>query len=358
MSRWRYLLRRILLSIPVIVFGLTITFIIIRMGPIDPVSAILGQDAGPGQRVQIEQRLGLDRPLWEQYFEFMSNMLLPWSFDLGQSWVVQPNTDVTTLLRSYAPRTLWLGFWSVLIPLFIGIPLGFYAGLNSNTWGDYVASFGGIIWRAMPNFWLAIMFLAFLRQTEQFLFGLDWHTFIVEIDSLVGPPPLDFFAVTDWATVGVVSIPIGIYFSFETFLASVKQVLPAAIVLGSASMGNELRIGRTAVLETINSNYVETAKAKGLRDRVIVWKHVFRNALIPLVPIITNEAFILLGGSVIVEYIFGINGIGYLFFQAATQGDLPLVGSLMFVFIIIIVSINILQDVLYTILDPRVGYQG
>ncbi|WP_254766329.1 ABC transporter permease [Salinilacihabitans rarus] len=354
MSRWRYLLRRLLLAIPVVLIGITITFIIVRMGPIDPVAAILGEQSGPAQRVQIERRLGLHRPLWEQYLDFVVSLL---TFDLGQSWVIQPGRDVYSLLGTYAPRTLWLGFWAVTIPIFVGIPLGFYAGLNPNTWGDYLASFGGIIWRAMPNFWLAIMLLAVLRQSEKFFFGIDWYTIGPDISSIVGQPPLDFIGITGWATIGVLSIPTGLHFSATTLAASIKQIAPAAIVLGSALMGNELRISRTAVLETINSNYVETAKAKGVSNRVIVWKHVFRNALVPLVPIITNEAFVLIGGSVIVEVIFGINGIGYLFFQAAIQGDLPMVGSLMFVFILLIVSINILQDILYTILDPRVGYE-
>ncbi|WP_207586509.1 ABC transporter permease subunit [Halomontanus rarus] len=354
MSRWRYFLRRLLLAIPVVFLAMTMTFIIIRMGPIDPVSAIIGPEGGAAQRSQIESRLGLNDPLWEQYTSFMWNLI---TFNLGQSWVIQPGRGVYSLLGTYAPRTLWLGFWSVLIALFVGIPLGFYAGLNPNTTGDYFASFGGIVWRSMPNFWLAVMMLAVLRQSERFFFGLDWHTFGVEIGSLVGQPPLDFFGVTGWTTIGLLSIPSGFYFSGTTLAASIKQVLPAAIVLGSASMGSEMRIGRTAVLETINSNYVETAKAKGLSNRIIVWKHVFRNALIPLVPIITNEAFVLIGGSVIVEVVFSINGLGYLFFQAAVQGDLPLVGSLMFIFVLLIVGMNIFQDFLYTILDPRVGYE-
>ncbi|ELY94688.1 binding-protein-dependent transport system inner membrane protein [Natrialba chahannaoensis JCM 10990] len=353
MSRWRYFFRRLLLSVPVVLFGLTITFVIVRMGPIDPVAAIVGPEGGGASRGRIEERLGLNEPLWQQYIDFMVDML---TFNLGQSWVIQPGRSVESLLMTYAPRTLWLGFWSVLIAICIGVPLGFYAGLNPNTKSDYLASFGGIVWRAMPNFWLAIIILAVLRQSERFFFGLNWQSLGVD-SALIGQPPLDFIAFTDWVTIGMISIPVGLYFSFETLIASIKQVMPAAIVLGSAAMGNEMRIGRTAVLETINSNYVETAKAKGLRDRVIVWKHVFRNAMVPLVPIITNEAFILIGGSVIVEVIFGINGIGYLFFQAATEGDLPLVGSLMFVFIILIVSINILQDFLYTVLDPRVGYE-
>ncbi|ELY92574.1 ABC transporter permease [Natrialba taiwanensis] len=354
MSRWRYFFRRLLLSIPVVFVGLTITFVLVRMGPVDPVAAIIGPEGGAANRVRIEQRLGLNEPLWRQYIDYIVGML---TLNLGQSWVIQPSTSVGELLTTYAPRTLWLGFWSILIAIFVGVPLGFYAGLNPNTGGDYLASFGGIVWRAMPNFWLAIIFLAVLRQSEKFFFGIDWNTIGVTVPGLIGQPPLNFIAVTDWVSLGALSIPIGFYFSPITLAASIKQILPPAVVLGSAAMGNEMRIGRTAVLETINSNYVETAKAKGLRNRAIVWKHVFRNALVPLVPIITNEAFILIGGSVIVEVIFGINGIGYLFFQASVQGDLPLVGSLMFVFIILIVSVNILQDFLYTVLDPRVGYE-
>jgi peptide/nickel transport system permease protein len=250
---------------------------------------------------------------------------------------------VAELIASRAPVTVWLGFWSVLIALFIGIPLGFYAGLNPNTLSDYTASLGGIIWRAMPNFWLGIILVAMLVNSEtltsNFLgFRFDWSNWLFTTKVTTAP---NLTNLDDLSNLG----------------AAIKQIIPAALVLGSASMGNEMRIGRTAVLETINSNYVETARAKGLGPRSIVWKHVFRNALIPLVPIITAEAFILLGGSVIVERVFGINGIGDLFFRAIIQGDLPLAGSLIFIFIIITLSINILQDFLYTVIDPRIGYE-
>jgi len=107
-----------------------------------------------------------------------------------------------------------------------------------------------------------------------------------------------------------------------------------------------------------NEDYVDMARAKGVSDRALVWKHIFRNALVPLVPIITSEAFLLIGGSVLVETVFGIHGIGWLFFRAAIQGDLPLVGALMYVFILMIVGINLFQDILYTVIDPRVGLEG
>ena len=340
MSRWSYFARRLVMSIPVVILGTTFTFMIIRLGPLDPAAAILGPTGDPRAYQQIRQQLGLTQPLWQQYFDFMLDLF---TFNLGQSWVINSGTDAFTLILQYAPRTIWLGFWSVLIAIFIGIPLGFYAGLNPNTFSDYLASFGGIVWRAMPNFWLAVILLALLSQTEQFFFGFNWQTWLVNTN-VVGPPPL--------------AEPLVMLTNPEILIAAIKKIAPAALVLGSASMGNEMRIGRTAVLETVNSNYVETAKAKGVPPRTLVWKHIFRNALIPLVPIITGEAFLLLGGSVLVETVFAINGLGYLFFQAAIQGDLPLIGSLMFIFILIVVGVNILQDFLYTLIDPRVGYDG
>ena len=336
MSRWSYFARRLVMSIPVLLLGTTITFLIIFAGPLDPAAAILGPTGDPAAYNRIREQLGLNQPLWEQYFDFLIDLF---TFNLGQSWVINPGSTAYELILIFAPRTIWLGFWSVLIAIFVGIPLGFYAGLNPNTWSDYLASFGGIIWRAMPNFWLAVILLSVLSQSEDLFFGFNWQTWLVNTN-VVGPPPLNNLTNPD------------------NLVAAIKKIAPAALVLGSASMGNEMRIGRTAVLETVNSNYVETAKAKGVPPRSLVWKHIFRNALIPLVPIITGEAFLLIGGSVLVETVFAINGLGYLFFQSAIQADLPLAASLMFIFILLVVGTNILQDFLYTLIDPRVGYDG
>lgn len=356
MSRWSYFARRLILAVPVVLFGTTLTFMIIYLGPIDPVSAILGPQSNTQAYEQIEAQLGLNKPLFGQYIQFLTDLAM---FDLGESWVIQPDTKAMELIGSFAPRTLWLGFWSVLLPLFVGIPLGFYAGLNPNTWSDYLASLGGIVWRSMPNFWLGVILLAGLSQ-DNVLLGFNWKTFIVDT-GVIGAPPLDFYNVE-----GVTRINVGgstlfrlpFKFKFETFIEAIKRILPPAVVLGSASMGNEMRIGRTAVLEVRNEDYVDLAKAKGVSDRVLVWKHICRNALVPLVPIITSEAFLLIGGSVLVETVFSIHGVGWLFFRAATQGDLPLVGTLMYIFILMIVGINLAQDLLYTIIDPRVALEG
>ena len=352
MSRWQYFGKRLLLSIPVVLIGTTVTFLLIYAGPIDPVSAILGTNYNPQAAERIRQNLGLNQPLWSQYLGFLADMF---TLKLGDSWVQNPGTPATTVIWNYAPRTIWLGLWSVVIALFVGIPLGLYAGLNPNTPGDYVASFSGIVWRAMPNFWLAVILVSVLSQSDRLL-GFEWATFIVETN-IVTPPRLDFLA----QPLGALTNPADWWLntgSDGSFIAALKQIFPAAVVLGSASMGNEMRIGRTAVLETINSDYVETARAKGVPERTVVWKHVFRNALIPLVPVITSEAFLLIGGSVLVETVFAINGIGYLFFQAAINGDLPLIGTMMYLFILLLVGLNIFQDLIYTVIDPRVGYDA
>ncbi|WP_435114903.1 ABC transporter permease [Halolamina sp. C58] len=338
MNRLGYLLRRILMSIPVLWLGTTATFLIIRVGPLSPAAAIVGPVNSAQAQEQLErirQQLGLTDPIGVQYVEYMTNLI---TLDLGQSWVVYPGQSTISLLAQFGPRTIWLGLWAVLIPIFVGIPLGIYAGLNANTAEDYAASIGGIVWRAMPNFWLAVILLALLSRTDSLFLGAGWESFLVETD-LVGAP--------DLSNLG----------SVDGFVTATKQILPAAFVLGSASMGNELRLSRTAVLEIITEDFVDMAKATGVPDYRIIGKHVLRNAMIPLIPIVTSEAYLLVGGSVLVEVVFGINGIGTLFYEAMTSGDLPLAGSLMFVFILITVSINIAQDLLYTLIDPRIGYE-
>ncbi len=339
------------MSIPVLWLGTSITWYVIFMGPIDPAANVLSS-ANP-QNKQLYQtareELGLNRPPLAHYVDWMTDLFM---LDLGQTWLLYPGSNVNALVMDFLPRTLWLGFWSVVVAVFIGVPLGFYAGLNSNSLADYIASLSGIVWRAMPNFWLAVMLLSVLISSEAItksLIGvsISWDAFLIPIDAITGNPQLSYMHGN----------PLAFFTKPMETLTAIKKILPAALVLGSASMGNEMRIGRTAVLETRSEKYIDLAKAKGVSNRALVWKHIFRNALVPLVPIITSEAFLLIGGSVLVESVFGIQGMGWLFFRAAIQGDLPLVGTLMFVFIVMMLVINIAQDLLYTLIDPRVGYE-
>ncbi|CCC39525.1 ABC transporter permease [Haloquadratum walsbyi] len=356
MNRFIYILKRFALAIPVLLFGLTMSFLIMYKGPIDPVLSILGRDANPEAARQLRISLGIIRPngtpipLWEQYGMVLRDLV---TFQFGQSWIIQRGASVQSVILGRMAPTLWLGWWSVVIALLIGIPVGLYAGLKANTWGDYVASGGGIIWRAMPNFWLAVMIAGSLSAGGV----LSWYRAFGVNTDVIGTPAAvrQLFTVIDpfgaAPIIGLVIIPIP---NVENFIIAFKWILPAALVLGSASMGNEIRIGRTAVLESLNSKYIETAKAKGLSARRIIIKHVGRNAIVPLLPVIMGEFYLLIGGSVLVEQVFSINGLGNLFFRAVLGPDIPVVMTLVFVFIIIQVLFNITQDLLYTVVDPRI----
>jgi len=356
MNRLIYIAKRLLLGVPVLLFGLTVTFLVLYLGPIDPVLAILGRDANPTAARQLEIALGLRYPngetipLWIQYKNFLIDMI---TFNFGDSWAVAREQPVVDLIIGRLPATLWLGFWSVVIALGLGVPIGLYAGLKSNTWGDYTASFGGIVWRAMPNFWLAVM-LAGILSAGGILSG--YRDFLIETD-VIGTPDvlgnlfsgLDLFAGIPILELLWIPIP-----NLMPMAAAFKWILPAALVLGSSSMGNEVRIGRTAVLESLNSEYIDTAKAKGVSPRRIITKHVGRNAIVPLLPVIMGEFYLLIGGSVLVEQVFSINGLGNLFIRAAFSADIPVLMSLTFIFIIIQILFNTTQDLLYTYIDPRI----
>lgn len=356
MNRFIYFLKRLLLGVPVLLFGLTITFLVLYLGPIDPVLEILGRDANPAAARQLEIALGIRYadgsmvPLWIQYKNFLVDMV---TFNFGTSWGVARNQPVMDLIIGRLPATLWLGFWSVVIALGFGVPIGLYAGLNSNTWGDYFASFGGIVWRAMPNFWLAVMFAGVL-SAGGVLSG--YRDFLIQTDVIGTPDELQylFSGIDVFPGIPILEylwIPIP---NLMPMAVAFKWILPAALVLGSASMGNEVRIGRTAVLESLNSEYIDTAKAKGVSTRRIITKHVGRNAVIPLLPVIMGEFYLLIGGSVLVESVFSINGLGNLFLRAAFAADIPVLMSLTFIFIVIQILFNTTQDILYTYIDPRI----
>ena len=353
MNKLLYLAKRLVLGVPVVLFGLTMTFLILYLSPFDPMTAILGRDADPETARQVAVALGIRYPdgtpvpLWIQYKNFLVDTI---TFNFGQSWVVTRGQSVGALVWERMPATVWLGFWSVVIALLVGIPLGLYAGLRSNTWGDYTASFGGIVWRAMPNFWLAVMLAGLLSAGGALSF---YRGFLIPTEVIGTSNALKNMLGS--VALGGISVPVP---NFYNWAVAFKWILPAALVLGSSSMGNEVRIGRTAVLESINAPYIETAKAKGLSTKTIIGKHVARNAMIPLLPVIMGEFYLLIGGSLLVELVFGIRGMGNLYLSAIFASDVPIIGALTYVFILILVFFNIAQDIAYTIIDPRIGLEG
>jgi len=359
LNRLLYLGKRLGLGIPVLLFGLTMAFMVMYLGPLDPVLTILGRDANPQAARMLRIQLGIiypdgtPVPLWDQYRIVLTELI---TFNFGNSWVIQRGVPVGDLILGRMPATMWLGFWSVVIALLFGIPIGLFAGLKANTWSDYFSSGFGIIWRAMPNFWLAVMIAGSLTAGGV----LSWYRGWWLKTDVVGTPDevkqlFDVLHLFDGIPIlEMLWVPIP---NVEPMLVSFKWILPAALVLGSASMGNEIRIGRTAVLESINSKYVETAKAKGLSKQRIIFKHVGRNAVVPLLPVIMGEFYLLIGGSVLVEKVFAINGLGNMFFRSVLGADIPMVMALVYLFIIIQILFNITQDLLYTYIDPRINLE-
>ena len=174
MSRLTYLLKRIVLAVPVILLGTSATFFIIFLGPIDPAAVIAGSAQSRQTHaayLHARHQLGLDKPVLTQYVDFLQHM---YTFHLGQSWIINPGTPASHLILQYAPRTLWLGLWSVAIAIGLGVPLGFYAGFWANSGADYLGSLFGIVWRAIPNFWLAVVLLSILSQSQHYL-GFKLH---------------------------------------------------------------------------------------------------------------------------------------------------------------------------------------
>lgn len=360
MNRLVYVVKRLILGIPVLWIGLTVTFMVLYLGPFSPVLSILGKDADPAAVHQLKVQLNLiypsgePIPLWIQYKRFMVDTL---TFHWGESWVIVRERAVSAIILNRMPPTIWLGFWSVVIAIGVGVPVGLYAGLNANTWGDYVSSGGGIMWRAMPSFWLAVIILGLISSGGL----LEWYRhFLIDTRAVGTSEAVDHLFNVEPLFSGIpmleeLFIP---YPDLYMWAKAFKWILPAALVLGSASMGNEIRIGRTAVLESINSKYIDTAKAKGLPTRTIITKHIGRNAVLPLLPVIMGEFYLLIGGAVLVELVFAIQGLGYLFLQAALAGDIPVIMALVYVFILIQISFNITQDLLYTYIDPRIELES
>jgi len=291
-------------------------------------------------------------PLWEQYFGVVSDLF---TLDFGESWTIQRETPVTELIINRMPATLWLGFWSVIIALGAGVPLGLYAGLRANTLRDYTASGFGIVWRAMPNFWLAVIISGLITAGGALEF---YRTAIVETPVSGTPDALnnlfttvDIFAGVPYLSCCSFRCPISVRCSSRS-----SGYCPPRSFSGRHRWVTRSESDGPQCSRASNSKYVETDReGEGLSPRRIIVKHVGRNAVIPLLPVIMGEFYLLVGGSVLVEAVFGINGLGNLFFNAVLGPDIPLVMALVFIFIVIQILFNIGQDLLYTYIDPRIS---
>lgn len=311
-----YLFRRLLTSIVVVAGVATVAFALLHFIPGDPVDAILGVESTPESREALRRELGLDRPVLAQYFTWWGHVLRG---DLGES--VMTGQSVTELIRQRLPTTIPLAILSMSIALAIAIPAGILSAVKRNTWIDGLVSIVAFAGLSIPGFWLgALLILGF---------AVHWQIF---------PPG------------GYVSI-------FDDPVEGLRRLVLPAIALGTTFAAVLTRMIRSSLLEVLGKDYVRTARAKGQTERRILVRHALRNALIPAVTIIGVQAGFLLSGALVIEQIFALPGIGRLTVQAVFDRDFPLLQGCIIVIAMIFVLANLITDLVYVYLDPRISYK-
>lgn len=316
-----YLARRLLALLPTLLIASLIVFVTIRLVPGDVIDLMLSQNdvaADKLSRDQLVAALGLDRPVLEQYLRWAGAIVL--HGDLGHSlW--QQNTAVTELLAERLPVTFQLGAMALVVALAIALPIGIYSAMRQDTTGDYLGRSFSILLLAVPSFWLGTMVM---------VFPSIWWGWSPEVNH--------------------------VRFS-DAPLQNLKQMAVPAVVLGAGLSAITMRLMRTMMLEVLRQDYIRTAWAKGLPERLVVVRHAMRNALVPVITLVGLQAPLLIGGAVIIEQIFVIPGMGMLLLDAVQQRDYPIITGVFLVVGVAVMLINLLVDLSYGLLDPKVRYR-
>jgi peptide/nickel transport system permease protein len=312
---FNYIIKRLLQLIPVL-FGVSvIVFLMIYLIPGDAAEIIGGPTATAEEVESIRVKLGLDRPMYEQYIKYISGVLrgeLGYSFQTGQS--------VSEAIKIRYGNTFSLAVFSAIIAAIIGVGAGVIAAVKQNSWFDYLSMSVATFGISAPTFWIGLLLIVV------FCVKLKWL-------------PISGFSSQFWTKDGLT-----------------HMILPS-ITLGFSSAAMIARMTRSSILEIIHQDYVETARAKGLSERVVILKHALKNALIPVITVIGVNFGGLLGGAVVVESVFAINGIGRLMVQSINARDFPMVQGTVLVVATTFVIINLLTDIIYAVIDPRISYK-
>lgn len=311
---YSYIIRRLLFSVVTLFAVLTLVFFLVRIVPGDPAQVILGDHATQQALEALRERLGLNQPLYLQYWHFLANALMG---DLGVSMV--RGTPVLNEILRVMPYTIELTVVSLIIGVLIGVPLGIWAALRRNRMADYTIRVVSLLGLSLPAFVSAILLLL--------LFSLKVHWFPV------------------------------ISFSGLGFADHIRSLVLPAFSLGLIMAAYVTRVTRSSMLETLGQDYVRTAQAKGLAPGEIIRRHVLRNALIPIVTVVGLFMGVQIGNSILTEIVFNRPGLGKLIVGALNQRDYTMLQGLMIVYTFIVVVVNIMTDITYGIIDPRVKYE-
>ena len=329
-----YIVRRLIAAIPVL-FGLSVVlFLFVRVLPGDPAIAILGQHATPALILQVNQALGLDRPVYVQYIDYIAGLL---HGDFGASFV-NGRPVLTDFLQRF-PATIELTVGALIFALSLGIPLGRLAARHPNSWIDGIVTVISLFGISIPVF--------VLGYALAFVFGVEFHWLPTfgQIDPRLDVNPVTHFAIVD-------AILAGHWYVID----AVAHLILPSIALGTIPLAVFTRITRASVIDVSNEDYVRTARAKGLTDRRVNSRHIMRNAWLPVTTVIGLETGALLAGAVLTETVFNWNGVGSWVVTSIENHDYIVVQSLILIFATIFLTVNLIVDVGYAFLNPRIRY--
>jgi peptide/nickel transport system permease protein len=321
---YKYILKRVLLMIPTLFGAAMLVFFLLRAIPGDVCEVRMagtGLYADPAQIEICRENLGLNKPLVMQFFDFV------WGYatlDLGQSmWTGQP---ITQEIKLRFALSLQVAIMATVVATALAIPLGIISAVKQNTWIDYVVRTFSIAGIAMPSFWLGILIILGLLIYTQVWFGEPWM------------PPIHY--VPPW----------------EDPWANFTQLIWPAVATGYRYSAVATRMTRSALLEVLREDYIRTARAKGLIEKVIINRHALKNAMLPVVTVIAIEFAFLIGGLVVTEQVFNLNGLGKLFVESVGAQDFTLTQQLVMLVVLVFVLTNFVVDIFYAWLDPRIRY--
>lgn len=310
-----YIVKRLLQLIPVLIGVSIVVFLMIYLIPGDAAEVIAGPTATAEEIANIRIKLGLDQPAYVQYFRYMSGVVrgdLGYSFQTGQA--------VSEAIATRYVNTFGLALFSALIAVIIGVTAGIISAVKQNSWFDHICMSISILGISAPTFWIGLLLIII---------------FCVELKIL----PISGLSGQLWTLDGM------------------KHMILPAVTLGFNSSAMIARMTRSSVLEIIHQDYIMTARAKGLSEFIVIMKHAFKNALIPIITVVGIDFGSLLGGAVVVESVFAINGIGRLMVQSINARDFPMVQGTVLVVATTFVLINLMVDIIYAAIDPRISYK-
>ncbi|MFB4213877.1 ABC transporter permease [Shouchella sp. JSM 1781072] len=329
------MLRRVALLIPVLIGMTVVTFSIIWLIPGNPAQTILGEQASPQAIAELEEQLGLNNPFWVQYGSYIGDLL---TGDLGVS--MRTNNEIISEIWPYLAATMELTFFAMLFAIIIGVNAGIVSAWKQNSFFDYACMLIALVGVSMPVFWLALM--------EQWIFAqeLGWLPTVGRSDPRNPIEPITHFYIVDTLIQG----------NFDQTLTAIRHLVLPVIALGTIPMAIIARMTRSSMLEVLRSDYIRTVQAKGSGQGVVIYKHALKNAFIPVLTVVGLQAGALLGGAILTETIFSWPGVGRYIYEGISYRDYPVIQSGILIVATIFVFINLIVDLLYSAIDPRIKY--